>query len=424
MVPVLDNDRRFRGYILTLEDITQRAGVDARRTTLLQTLTEGQRSAIASVRAAVETILAFPDMDEDGRQQFLGAIRDEAVKMSGRLDALEVEYAEELKAHVPFQEMLGSELVAAIGRSVRETGGVDLEVDAPLDPIWLRVDTLAIERSILFLVSQLSQACSASALSLTLEQRGGLVGLALSWSGAPLHGEALKRWGLRNVMTDRHGTSLNLFEVIERHGGAIWAHPPAIDGRPFVRVVLPVSEGRQGADRDAAEAGYGHDFDFRLFEETTQVVDRMNAPLSKLSYTVIDTETTGLDPRGGDEIIAIGAVRIVNGRLLRREIFDSWSSRRSRSPKRRAPSTIFQTRWCVACRRSARPCRPCIASLRIPSSSATTSTSTCVSLRWRPTKPASASTTTRLIRCSLSTPSMRTRRTSRSRLSRGGWASR
>ena len=323
VVPVLDNDRRFRGYILTIEDITQRADVDARRTALLQTLTEGQRSAIASVRAAVETILAFPDMDEDGRQQFLAAIRDEAVKMSSRLDALEIEYAEELKAHVPFQEMLGSELVAAIGRSVRETGGLELEVDAPLDPIWLRVDALAIERSVLFLVSQLSQACSAKDLSLTLEQRGGLVGLALAWSGAPLHGEALKRWGLRNVMTDRRGTSLTLFEVIERHGGAIWAHPPAINGRPFVRVVLPVSEGRHAAERDEAEGGYGHDFDFRLFEETAPLEDRMNAPLSKLSYTVLDTETTGLDPRGGDEIIAIGAVRIVNGRLLRREIFDS-----------------------------------------------------------------------------------------------------
>ncbi len=44
--------------------------------------------------------------------------------------------------------------------------------------------------------------------------------------------------------------------------------------------------------------------------------------MAELIYTVFDTETTGLNPSEGDEIISVGATRIVNRRLLRQEVYD------------------------------------------------------------------------------------------------------
>jgi DNA polymerase III epsilon subunit family exonuclease len=63
-------------------------------------------------------------------------------------------------------------------------------------------------------------------------------------------------------------------------------------------------------------------YDFDLFESSEAASELAERPLASLSYTAFDTETTGLQPSAGDEIISIGAVRIVNGRLLRRVVFD------------------------------------------------------------------------------------------------------
>ncbi|MES2536762.1 MAG: exonuclease domain-containing protein [Pseudomonadota bacterium] len=86
-----------------------------------------------------------------------------------------------------------------------------------------------------------------------------------------------------------------------------------------------------------------HFYDFDLFHQPGQTAELDQSPLARISYTVFDTETTGLHPAAGDEIIAIGAVRIVNGRLLRQEIFEQLvKPRRPSSPESLAIHGITQ----------------------------------------------------------------------------------
>jgi DNA polymerase-3 subunit epsilon len=76
------------------------------------------------------------------------------------------------------------------------------------------------------------------------------------------------------------------------------------------------------AEAPLPEDAQAHYYDFQLFKRPVQHANVEDLPLTEIACTVIDTETTGLYPQDGDEIIAIGAVRIVNGRILRRESFD------------------------------------------------------------------------------------------------------
>jgi DNA polymerase-3 subunit epsilon len=321
LVPILDTDRSLRGYILTIDDITRRSDSEQRRGLLLQQLIQGRRSSIAGIRAAIEIVLGNPDLAVPTRQQFLNVISDEATKLGEQLDHLEQEYAPDLKANWMLEEMLGTDLLAAVGRHVRDTAKIAIEVTAPLEPVWVRVDSYAIARVILFLVERIQPLCRAENFGVHLEVRRQLAALVLDWDGAPLDMEALRNWWDRGVISETSGRSLTLFDVVERHGGATWAHA-GTGRRPAVHVVLPASETAGQQPCSPVDDIAGPDFDFRLFAggTATEALDEM--PLTKLHYTVIDTETTGLDPAAGDEIIAIGAVRIVNGRVLKRETFD------------------------------------------------------------------------------------------------------
>ena len=63
-------------------------------------------------------------------------------------------------------------------------------------------------------------------------------------------------------------------------------------------------------------------YDFDLFQKSLRHPELNDVSIRDLNYTVFDTETTGLDPRGGDEIISIGALRIINRNILFDERFE------------------------------------------------------------------------------------------------------
>ncbi|MEP2533817.1 exonuclease domain-containing protein [Shimia sp.] len=55
-------------------------------------------------------------------------------------------------------------------------------------------------------------------------------------------------------------------------------------------------------------------YDFDLFD-ASQVSDVLNTPITDMTYVVFDSETTGLLPHK-DEIVQLGAVRVINGKIV------------------------------------------------------------------------------------------------------------
>ena len=308
MAPVR-SDGALTGYVLLLDDITETQGAQARRDRLLTELTEASRASLAASQAALD-MLDYPDLEPAERDRFQSVLREEAAAMAARLDRVGDEAAAGATPW-PLQEMQGTDLLAAAARRIETATGRAVTVEAD-DALWLGVDSFALIEALAFLADRLAPA----ALRLRLSPAGRRVHLDLVWDGVGADVDALHRWQTEPMTP---GSAVTLREVVERHGGEFWLERGRGDGPPFFRFLLPLAE---AAKAEAAPGPRPEYYDFDLFAASAGSVELDDRPLGELVCTVFDTEPTGLDPAGGDEIIQIGAIRVLNGKLLAGEAFD------------------------------------------------------------------------------------------------------
>ncbi|MGL1835076.1 exonuclease domain-containing protein [Rhodocyclaceae bacterium SMB388] len=318
-----DAERQMTGFILMLDNITRNFENESRRDQMLHVLTEGNRAALANVRAAAE-MLDYSDLEEALRARFRGVIRDEVKSMSERLDETANQFADALKARWPLEEMLGADLVEAAQRRIEARLKVPTKIEELDQSLWVKVDSFSLLQALLYLVNRLSEEFEVREVRFRLSSAGRLVHLDLIWQGQAMSTETVMSWELEAMNFDGESSPLTVRDVVERHGGEIWLEREKVKHRAFFRILLPAANPQEQIDSSLLSRGESrpeyYDFDlFKWSEKSHALDDRL---LTELTYTVFDTETTGLNPSQGDEIIQIGATRIVNGKMLRQESFE------------------------------------------------------------------------------------------------------
>ena len=312
------------GFIMTLENITQAFELDGTRDMLLQSLTEGSRAALANIRAAVETLTDYPDCEQIHRDRFIQVIREEARNLSGKLDKTAADYADSLKTRWPLEEMLGVDAIAAARRRIESRLGLRTLSEALDDSIWIKADSYTLVQALTYLAGRLKEGYEVREVCFNLLQHARIAELDLVWSGPILPQETLYRWEVETMRAGGEDSPLTLRDVTDRLGAEIVYMVDKARQRPCIRFLLPMAKPTRlgfGAPVRLDESRPEF-YDFDLFRQAGQTPEIDRLPLAELAYTVIDTETTGLDPAAGDEIISIGAVRIVNNRLLRHETYE------------------------------------------------------------------------------------------------------
>ncbi|MGD9213186.1 MAG: DUF294 nucleotidyltransferase-like domain-containing protein [Desulfobacteraceae bacterium] len=242
--PILNRLGQFTGFVLILSDITRQREADSRMDNMLQELTKSARSPLASIRAASEAMLEYPDIDSASLQQFKEIIHRESISISNTLSKMADDYSVILQKQRSLVPMAVSDLMDTIKRRAKNSLGIVIAGDMPPEKIWVRVDTYSIIVAILFVLNQLKNESGRWRFVSRFEMDPKFVHLDFLWPGQPISAGALKRVQERHLSLEAEKSPLTLNEVLDHHEAAVLSFgcEGSLD-HACLRFILPAQKG-------------------------------------------------------------------------------------------------------------------------------------------------------------------------------------
>ncbi len=316
------------GYVVAFDDATEEIETAARRDRLLHDGAEEVRRRVTDVVGLSELALRRGEAESEELETVARELTRARGALSAALDRLDTVTRDEHATAWPTAPMYASTLIAFLGDRV--AGACALNTAQIPSDLWVRCDGATLLALLEHVVRRLAAAERTNQVLVEMRASPHRVVLDLVWQGRPVDERKLDAWLGESLGEGFAG--LTGREVLERHKTALWS---VARRRDEVALRLPLARGEPAGRRPRTTAptfsARPEFYDFDLFARRGRSA-LAEASLRRLTYLVFDTETTGLEPQGDDEIVSIGAVRIVNARVLTGERFD-----RLVNPGRRIP---------------------------------------------------------------------------------------
>jgi DNA polymerase-3 subunit epsilon len=320
MVPIAGQQKRPIGFILLLEDVSARIYQERNAMDILDWFVEETQAQTAGVCASIDELLNRDrPQSEDSLRTYRSMICDTVFGLRMDLQQGMGELSQILGTDWPIHRIRLQDLLHLIHSEARIAVPMQVHLSMAGGDHVLEGEIFTLVQTVLTLLGILRQEHDVHTVWCSGKVQGEYVYIVLTWRGEPVPANTLTAWRMRPVLGGEDPV-LRIRDVLKRHC-ADWSSRAGYAGLADLSIALPlaVAEKTEGAVDHQAEGQPM--YDFALLDQSTGEAEG-NSRLGELMFTVFDLETTGLDVRSGDEIVAVAGVRVVNGRIVEHEVFE------------------------------------------------------------------------------------------------------
>lgn len=309
LIEPLGSERQRPDYVLTLRDVTSDLTAKSARDAFMLEVFERITRPSANLSVLIAALPeggAVPGRIDKAIREEVGVLVDTVTDLTRRGDALRSDGWQ-------MSTIRASDLIDSISARI-EAGGMTVTL-AQAAPLQLQCDAFGLVSLLARLADQMRNDGISQAFGIIAQEEKAGACLRLVWQGPTLSVAKLEKW-LQEPL-DRNIPDVTGRSVLRDNGTEIW--PERWEAGQSL--CLPLHQVRREVRRPApVKRAVVYDFDLLDRERNEAVAE---TSLTALDYVVFDTETTGLLPEQGDEIVQIAAIRIVNGRIVENEVFDT-----------------------------------------------------------------------------------------------------
>ncbi|MCK5350088.1 MAG: hypothetical protein KAJ25_11895, partial [Desulfobacula sp.] len=323
--PVLDQSNLMTGFIFTFQDMSD---------------------DIDRYENINQTLLSFKQMLGNNMLQE-GPLISDPVKQTDKELSRDFKLINEKYLHMssfildstlnklPLTTLSLSYFLSSLQKRLWDENGINLNLLNNDTDTRILADTYSFTMALVFLLVNLSELTSQNQFALKISTQKNEIWFTIKWQG-----NTASQIQIESMITKKI-RALPSFGYVLRQNRAefeIIADNNQTCSQVRIKAKSPLKYSSARENRPAVMAASRPEFyDFDLFDIKDANFDLLDTSLKNITYTVFDTETTGLNTDGGDEIIAIAAVRIVNNRIVYQDIFEELVD-----PKRDIPMESYK----------------------------------------------------------------------------------